>query len=163
MDHLGIDHYCKFVNASLTDKSGLMWMRHTKQVWPLLNVLATLVDKQTSSALLSFSCQSPGQSFCAMRTLAACAAVSPDSCTCNQEWGCCARSSMWVGASGSLPGGILLGSSPSTVLSELCCCSVVWPCSFLSQIPWSQCLGCLWSATSLKTSLASPGLSSDPV
>lgn len=70
-------------------------MRHSKQFWPLLNILATLLDKQTLSVSppeLQLS-EPWAQIFPAVRTWAACAMVSTDSCTCNQEWGCCARSS----------------------------------------------------------------------
>lgn len=162
MDHLRIDCYCKYVNASLTDKSGLMWMRHSKEFLPLLNILATLVHKQTLSISPSgLQLSEPwAQSFPPVRILAACAMVSTDSCTRSEA---AVQGDLWDQAAESLPGGILSGSSPSLVLAWImllfCSLAMLLP----QPDPRSRFAGCLWSITSLKTCLASTGLSSDPV
>lgn len=64
-----------------------MSMMHMKQFRPLLNILAILEDKQTLSiSPPELQLSEPwAQSFPAVRTLVACAMVSTDSCTYNQE------------------------------------------------------------------------------
>lgn len=91
-------------------------MRHSKEFLPLLNILATLVHKQTLSISPSgLQLSEPwAQSFPPVRILAACAMVSTDSCTRSEA---AVQGDLWDQAAESLPGGILSGSSPSLVLA----------------------------------------------